>query len=665
MKLFHFRTYPLKFKLTIATLLPLLFAMVICWFAGVYILSSRIAMQAQDKVRSDLNSAREIYQNEAVHIRDLISYAALAPYTAEAFVRRSGNELPRLMSSVLKSEKLDLLLALDSRGMVLYRAHDSKLKGDDYGYNPLVRQALAGKYATGTIMLPKSRVQLEGVEIVRRAEVKVVSTPHSANGNVTEEGAAMFMAAAAPVRDEAGNVVGALYGGIMLNNNNSLVDRIRSTLYEDGTNRKEASGASTIFMGDLRIATNVPGEKEQRAIGTRMSAEVFRHVMLQDEKWVSRAFVVKDWYFSAYEPIHSPEGAPIGALYVGMPEKPYSRLKLTLSLWISGVLSLGALIGFAVSSVVSSRLARPVRELAVLAKRVAAGERGITAKVTYEDEIGELGKEFNAMSTALARQDQEISELNRGLEQKVLQRTEELAEKNRILMSTRQELVRVEKLAAIGELAAGVAHEINNPMAIIRGNAELVQEALPPDSPCQEEMEIITRQLSRVERIVANLLRFARTERKLQGKAAINRIIEDILRQVGHHVPLDGVTVITDLDESNPEVSGAADQLQQVFTNIIINGIQAMPDGGTLKVSSTVHREQKSCVVTISDTGIGIPPQNLEQIFNPFFTTRANGIGLGLSVSYSIIKDHGGDLVAESEAGKGTTFRITLRQLSI
>ncbi|NJD90921.1 MAG: HAMP domain-containing protein [Geobacter sp.] len=637
--------------------------MVICWFAGVYILTTRVALQAQDKVRSDLNSAREIYQNEAVHIRDLVSYAALAPYTAEAFARRKGANLPRIMSSVLKNENLDLLLALDTRGVVIYRAHNGKVSGDDYNYNPLVKQALKGKYVTGTVVLPLSRVRLEGSDIEQRARSKVLTTPHAEAGNVTEDGAAMFMVAAAPVKDEAGNIVGVFYGGSLLNNNNKLVDRIKSTLYEEGLARKEDVGASTIFMGDLRVATNVLTEKGARAIGTRMSAEVYKNVLLLDERWTSRAFVVNDWYFSAYEPIRSPEGVPIGALYVGMPEKPYTRLKFNLSLWISGVLSLGALIGFAVSSVVSTRLARPVRELAAMAKRVAEGERGIATRVASQDEIGELAQEFNFMSTALARQDEEIQELNRGLERKVLERTEELAEKNRILPDTQQELERVEKLAAIGELAAGVAHEINNPMAIIRGNTELIQETLPKDAPVQEELEIITRQLSRVELIVANLLRFARTERKQQGKAAINRILTEILSQIEHQVSLADITVITSMDPAAPEVAGAADQLQQVFTNIIINAVQAMPEGGTLTVATSADPARDIYEVTISDSGIGIPPESIEQIFDPFFTTRANGTGLGLSVSYSIIKDHGGELIAESSPGEGTSFRIILHQL--
>jgi two-component system NtrC family sensor kinase len=287
----------------------------------------------------------------------------------------------------------------------------------------------------------------------------------------------------------------------------------------------------------------------------------------------------------------------------------------------------------------------------------------VSITVDSKDELGDLAGEFNLMSTALASREEEIRELNRGLEQKVLERTEELEEKNRILINTRQELVRVEKLAAIGELAAGVAHEINNPMAIIRGNTELVQVALPEDSPCQEEMGIISQQLSRVERIVANLLRFARKERKQLGRADINRILAEILRQVGHQIPLTAVVVTTSLDPSVPEVEGDSDQLQQVFTNLIINAVQAMPQGGTLTVATVAHPETASCEVIISDSGSGIPAENLEQIFNPFFTTRPNGIGLGLSVSYGIVRDHGGEIAVDSTVGKGTSFRVTLRPL--
>ncbi len=657
------RRYPLQFKLTLATLLPLFVAITICWLTGVFILTAKVAMQAQDKVRNDLNSAREIYRNEISHVRDLVKYTAAAPNTAEAVIASNGKELSRILTPLLQSEQLDILTAVDANGTVLYRVRNPQASGDDRSKDTLVKRALAGETVTGTMVIPAARMPMEGAELTKQALIKVVSTPHSKPAAASEEEAGMMLAAAAPVRDTAGTVVGALYSGILLNHNNRLVDRIKSVVYEGDKFEGGDVGGATIFLGDLRIATNVLDSSNQRAIGTRLSEEVYNQVVLKDEKWFNRAFVVKDWYFSAYEPIHSLEGVPIGALYVGMLEKPYTLLKFKVSLWFSGVLLLGTLIGLAVARAVSSRLAKPVRKLETMERRVAAGERGVSITVDSNDELGDLAWEFNLMSTALASQEQEIRELNRGLEQKVLKRTLELEEKNRILVDTQQELVRVEKLAAIGELAAGVAHEINNPMAIIRGNTELVQVALPEDSSSQEELAIITRQLSRVERIVANLLRFARKERKQLGRAAVNRMLAEILCQVGHQIPVTAVDVATAFDPSDPEVEGDADQLHQVFTNLIINALQAMPMGGVLSVATTSHPENGTCEVTISDTGTGIPPENLEQIFNPFFTTRANGIGLGLSVSYGIIRDHGGEIGAESTVAKGTSFRVTLRPL--
>jgi two-component system NtrC family sensor kinase len=657
------RRYPIQFKLTLATLLPLFVAIIICWLSGVSILTAKVAMQAQEKVRNDLNSAREIYRSEIGHVRDLVKYTAVAPNTAIAFTANNSKELAHILTPLMESEQLDILTAVDARGMVLYRARNPQASGDDRSKDVLVKRALAGETITGTMVVPASRMPMEGAELAKKAVIRVVPTPHSKPAAAAEEGAAMMLVAAAPVRDKAGTVIGALYSGLMLNNNNRLVDRIKSVVYESVKFEGKDTGSSTIFLGDLRIATNVLDSGNQRAVGTMMSEEVYKQVVLRDEKWFNPAFVVKDWYFSAYEPIHSLEGVPIGALYVGMLEKPYTRLKFEMSLWFSGVLLLGTLIGLWVAKMVSSRMARPVKELETMAHRVAAGERGVTIRVNSNDELGDLASEFNLMSTALAGQEQKIRELNRGLEQKVLERTEELEEKNRILVNTQQELVRVEKLAAIGELAAGVAHEINNPMAIIRGNTELIQVALPEDSPSHEEIGIITQQLSRVERIVANLLRFARKERKQLGRAAVNRMLTEILSQIGHQIPLAAVAVTTALDPCEPEVEGDTDQLQQVFTNLIINAVQAMTMGGTLTVTTMAHPGTGTCEIIIGDTGAGIAPENLEQIFNPFFTTRANGIGLGLSVSYGIIRDHGGEIDVESMVGKGTSFRVTLRHL--
>ncbi|HEY6838308.1 MAG TPA: ATP-binding protein, partial [Geobacteraceae bacterium] len=282
--------------------------------------------------------------------------------------------------------------------------------------------------------------------------------------------------------------------------------------------------------------------------------------------------------------------------------------------------------------------------------------------------------ELDSMTRSLVQREEEIRELNRELEHKVRERTAELEEKNLLLVKAKEELVRAEKLAAIGELAAGVAHEINNPMAIIRGHAEILQMSIPPDASDREEVDTIVQQVGRVEKIVANLLRFARRERKQLGRGDVNLMIDDILRQAGHQVSLDGIVIRKCLSPDLPPIEGDPDQLRQVFTNLVLNAIQAMPEGGELCVT-TRHapgrgddsgEEEPSAPaagfieVAVADTGAGIPPENLEQIFNPFFTTRASGTGLGLSVSYGIVKGHGGRITVTSAPGEGSTFRVTL-----
>jgi two-component system, NtrC family, sensor kinase len=657
------RRFPIRLKLTFGTLVPLVAAIFVCWLTGIYVIGSRIVVQSQEKVRTDMNAAREIYFNEIDHILNAVRFTGRSPYASAALHSADTKTLDSLLGHLLLSEQLDFLNIVNAYGQVVYRAGNPSRTGSYPWSRRLVQRALKGADISGTMVISRDDILLENPALADRAEIEVRATPRSRPYFKKVEQSGMFLVAAAPVRDASGAIVGALYGGQMLNNNDRLVDKIKRILYEDIKFEGRDAGTATIFLHDVRIATNVSAPGGKRANGTLMSAPVYDQVILHRQKWLGRAFVVSDWYLSAYEPIIDLEGQTIGALFVGMLEIPYDTIKYRLNLIYGGILFFGSLIGIALSWQISSRLARPVRKLEVLARRVTAGERGISIAVDSRDEIGDLASEFNEMTRALIQREEEVGELNRGLELKVRERTAELEEKNLLLVKTQQELIRAEKLAAVGELAAGVAHEINNPMAIIRGNAELLQHGLPGDDPNREEVEIIVRQVSRVEKIVANLLKFARRENRRMGKADINAILDEILAQIGHQIPLEGVTVVRDYAPELADFAGDADQLSQVFTNLILNGVQAMPEGGTLTLRTgrdTSPRDGDHLEVTVTDTGVGIARESLGQIFNPFFTTKAGGAGLGLSVSYGIIREHGGRISVASTPGAGTTFQVVL-----
>jgi two-component system NtrC family sensor kinase len=647
-------------KLTIGSLLPLFITILFCSLTGIYIINTRINVLAQEKVRTDLNSAREVYSNEIAHIRDIVRLSTSMPHAAEAVMANRREAIAPLLSNMKNNEHLDVLTMVDSRGRVLFRAGNPQAYGDQLDKDPLVKKVLQGEIVSGSQIFSPERLQLEGNNLAHQAFIDVIATKRAAPGEKKSEPSGMVMVASAPVRDRSGNVIGALYGGILLNNNNTVVDKIKKIVFEGVQFDTKDVGTATIFLDDTRISTNVQTLDGKRAIGTRLSAEVYNRVNLNHEKWVDRAFVVNDWYFTAYEPIFDLSDNVIGSLYVGMLEQPHTALKKKVGLLFAGVLLAGSLFGLAFSGYIGSLLSRPIQELKGLVHRFSAGERDIHIATSSGDEIGELADEFNAMTAALRQRELAIIQLNKNLEAKVQERTAELEEKNQLLLKTQSELVKAEKLAAVGELAAGVAHEINNPMAIIRGNAEVLLMDLQIGHPNREEAEIIARQVGRVEGIVSNLLSFARHQRKTLMPVELDQILEEILQQVKHHVKLDEIRVRCEYGSGPIKIECDENQLRQVFTNLIVNAVQSMERGGDLTVRTIIDNDVSICRIEIEDTGNGIPPEQIKDIFTPFFTTRQTGTGLGLSVSYGIIKNHGGIITVRSKVGAGSLFTVTL-----
>jgi signal transduction histidine kinase len=225
-------------------------------------------------------------------------------------------------------------------------------------------------------------------------------------------------------------------------------------------------------------------------------------------------------------------------------------------------------------------------------------------------------------------------------------------------------LVQAHKLKAVGTLTAGVAHELNNPINNIMLTAETLREDYEglPDEERLDMVNDLVAQSERAQKIVRNLLDFAR-ESEIESEAhEIQDLIEDTLRLATNQIKLAKVKIKGDLAPNLPPVYGDRQQLEQVFLNIVLNALDAMPNGGALSIACNNTSDRELVSVEFTDTGIGIPEQRVSDVFNPFYTTKpdAKGTGLGLSVSLGIIRQHGGDIEVKSEVGKGTTFSVFL-----
>jgi len=331
---------------------------------------------------------------------------------------------------------------------------------------------------------------------------------------------------------------------------------------------------------------------------------------------------------------------------------------LSRSAWRRGIFTfltiiiVGAVIGYYLYLTVSV----PVRRLAAGTMRVAAGDLDYQIPITSATELGNLAESFNQMS-------HELKETYGKLQGKIEAADEDLKKAYIELQQKQQQLVQAAKMSSLGELAAGVAHEINNPLGTITLYAQMSADQLPKEmSDCNENMEIIIKHATRAAKIVRDLLEFARRG-ELEVKAVnLNGIFENVLSITNHQAELQQIRVDKELADTLPSVTGDPGKLQQVLVNIVINALQAMPDGGVLKVKSALSADGKMVEIEVSDTGCGIPEEAQKRIFDPFFTTKTTGkgTGLGLSVSHGIIQQHGGIITMASEAGKGTVFKISI-----
>lgn len=463
-----------------------------------------------------------------------------------------------------------------------------------------------------------------------------------------------------------------LLGGRLLNRNLDVIDVMNALIYSDAAGEVAGTGTTTLFLDDVRISTNVELFEGARAIGTRVSEVVWRKVMQTGETWLDRAFVVNDWYISSYVPLTDVSGNRIGMLYTGFLEAPFKAERnatiLTLILAFVAVICL--------SVPLFLRLARgifaPLERMTATMERAEAGVLDARiGPVAERNEIGEVARHLDRLLDQVEERDAALRDYADNLNNLVEQRTEELKEANRKLEATFAKLVMSEKLAAVGEITAGVVHEINNPVAVIQGNLEVIRMGLPPEQreALKTELDLIDAQTSRINIIVGKLLNFMRPDEISDALTVcdVAKAVDGTLVLVAHDLRKHQIdTVIKHMPA--PPFRGVETELQQVIVNLVINAAQAMGTGGTLTIQTgSAQRDGvEGAEILIRDSGPGIPPDRIENIFDPFMTTKqGRGSGLGLSISQALVSRVGGLICVSSQPGHGATFQVWFPALDI
>ena len=629
----------LRTRLLVSLVSVVLISGIISTIVGVRLIGNGIIKQAQDKVRTDLNSAREIYNELQKDALNITRFTASRILVRNAIARRDRKFLQSAMTQVLKNENLDVLCVADKTGHVIVRANNPKEYDDDLSKNRIVQSVLNDKKPeSSTLIISNQELMMEGSALAQQATIEILPTPKAKYQRSGKEKSGMLVAAATPVFDDDQNLIGIIYGAKLLNRDYGQVDKIKNTVFQDEKYKGKDIGTATIFQGDLRISTNVMNQDGSRAIGTLIAKDVYEAVLERGERWIARAFVVNDWYITAYEPIKNAEGEIIGILYVGILEQKFTDMRNNVILTFLGITVLGMVFAFIISFILAQGIISPVTKLATAAHHIADGDLSYSTSINSHDEIGELGRVFNFMVNSIRERDAQIKEF------------------------AQLKVAEAERLAMIGQLAAGVAHEINNPLTGILLYCDLILKDMPKDSAQRVGLEKINNEALRCKNIVRGLLDFARQKKPEIKESSINQILEASLALVKNQAIFLNIKIDKELDPVLPLIKIDPSQIQQVFMNIIINAGEAMEGRGDLLVRSNFSKDRKFVEVAFTDTGPGIKPEHLKKIFDPFFTTKesTHGVGLGLSISYRIIEDHNGRIFVKSDPGKGTTFTIKL-----
>ena len=616
----------------VAVLIGVLNALVIS-----QVINNYLANAQADREARDLDLANGFYSLKMQDISGIGDRAAVDTVLVEnisAAIAGNQTALQKVDQELIKKINVPMIgssqavLVLDRNGNIvdarcLYVTEQMSVPYTQGNWSrlPIVADELSSSQPlSGTEVIPADLLAEIGMN--NQARVAVVKTAQEAPGlfNSSEGTAGLALTSVTPISDSTGKVVGAVVSLHLFNNDFSFVDNLKNVGKID---------TATVFLGDLRVSTNVMDQDGKRAVGTRVSQTVYDHVLTQGQEYLGRVFVVDAWYIGRYEPLRNHQGNVIGMLYVGVREAVFKSLVDAFN-WTAALVALVCmLVAGVIAFPLASLITRPIVELAEANRRLAQGDMSVRVEPYGRGEISLLGRSFNNMAETM--------------------------------LETERELLQKEKLASMGQLAAGVAHELNNPLSTILLYSDVMYKDTTEGDQRREDLQMIIDEAQRCKIIVADLLNFARQQEILTQDTDLQALVNEVLIKVNHRHRFDKIQIIRQFSPDLPLIQADPAQLQQVFINLLNNAADAMESGGTITISAA-RLDGKTVEIRVADTGSGISPENLDKLFTPFFTTKpaGKGTGLGLSIVYGIIKMHYGQIHAQSQVGQGTTIVITL-----
>jgi two-component system, NtrC family, sensor kinase len=623
----------------------------IAMFFGYDLTSEAVIGEAQRRAELDLVSAWASYRHELDRVALVVK---LVSQTQKAHDLLAGSNIDRdwarmRIEDLRRQHGLDVLTLVGTDGRVVMRSRFPYRNGDPVFVDSVTQRALRGLSSHGTVLVPSDALDAEGQYLRDQVFIEVRATPMAAPSFKTVETDGMMLKAAEPVHDPSGHVIGFVYGGVLLNRNYAITDGIRDTIFKGEQYKHQPLGTVTIFQGDLRIATNVLNANGTRAIGTRVSNAVREQTIENGRPYYDRAFVVKDWFLTAYDPIRDPDDKVIGILYVGILEQKFVDYKTNLTRKFELLMGAGVLVALVAALVFAVWLSAPIKRLTAVAAEMTAGNLKARVREGHDmfKEISHLNWTFNHMADT------------------VIHRSDALAHANARLEKSNAELTQLNQNYM--DMLGFVTHELKSPLASTMFSLSAIKQGYFGNiSPEQTKViESVEKNVEYLNEMILNYLNLSRIERgELQFTPESflfkSEVLDPVFDQVRRQLDAHSMTVESDVP-ADLTLEGDPNLLKIVMDNLLSNACKYGKRGTVVHIR---HRPARAGAnrFYVRNEGRGISEEDRNKLFKKFSRLAVSelrakkGTGLGLFITHAIVQQHGGKIWVDSKEGEWTEF---------